>query len=328
MLHETTFTVSENAAQFDALVVEAPRQKRVHMATDGFVPGRAESAGRLHDAVARFNGRVLATVGWEEAIDRLEATAAAPLLLLDARGVSETLVATTLYRLDGIASGRGLPVVAGISRDQIDLAGAGLASARAILLCDPQPLDWTLAVAAWRAEHGAVLHDRVAESEAARLARLNDEVARIADILARMSRNDAATPCGAVSEMPQRFGERPQAMIAIDPAAIRQVIRSRRLREKYFGKGLFEDPAWDMMLDLFAAHLERAQVSVSSLCIAAAVAPTTALRWISKMTDAGLFERQPDPFDRRRAFMALSKKARDGMLAYVGTARSLGLPIA
>ena len=59
-----------------------------------------------------------------------------------------------------------------------------------------------------------------------------------------------------------------------------------------------------MLLDLYAAELEGAQVSVSSLCIAAAVAPTTALRWIGRMTEAGLFVRQPDPFDRRRAFLA------------------------
>lgn len=68
-----------------------------------------------------------------------------------------------------------------------------------------------------------------------------------------------------------------------------------------------------MLLDLYAAHLEGTQVSVSSLCIAAAVAPTTALRWIGKMTEAGLFTRQPDPVDRRRAFMVLTERALEGM---------------
>nr|WP_277924321.1 winged helix DNA-binding protein [Sphingomonas sp. CROZ-RG-20F-R02-07] len=71
-----------------------------------------------------------------------------------------------------------------------------------------------------------------------------------------------------------------------------------------------------MLLDLFAAELERAKVSVSSLCIAAAVAPTTALRWIARLTEAGLFERRPDPADRRRAFMALTPRASDGMRRY------------
>ncbi len=50
---------------------------------------------------------------------------------------------------------------------------------------------------------------------------------------------------------------------------VREVIRARRLRDQFFERGLFEDPAWDMLLDLFAAELEQTQVSVSSLCIAA-----------------------------------------------------------
>ena len=102
----------------------------------------------------------------------------------------------------------------------------------------------------------------------------------------------------------------------------------RRLRDRFFASGLFEDPAWDMLLDLFAAELEGSAVSVSSLCIAAAVAPTTALRWIARLTDAGLLERRPDPFDKRRVFMALSEAARQGMRGYCRAVREAGLAIA
>ena len=86
-----------------------------------------------------------------------------------------------------------------------------------------------------------------------------------------------------------------------------------------------EDPAWDMLLDLFAAELEGAEVSVSSLCIAAAVAPTTALRWVGRLTDAGLFERRPDPQDRRRAFMGLSARGSAAMGAYFRALRRAAL---
>lgn len=65
------------------------------------------------------------------------------------------------------------------------------------------------------------------------------------------------------------------------------------------------------------AELERTRVSVSSLCIAAAVAPTTALRWIAKLTESGLLIRHPDPTDRRRAFIALSAKTSDAMRRYM-----------
>lgn len=54
-------------------------------------------------------------------------------------------------------------------------------------------------------------------------------------------------------------------------------------------------------------------MSVSSLCIAAAVPATTALRWIKTMTDAGLFLLEADPDDGRRIFIALAEGAFEAM---------------
>ncbi|TPG48283.1 hypothetical protein [Sphingomonas glacialis] len=125
----------------------------------------------------------------------------------------------------------------------------------------------------------------VRETEAVRLRRLHEEVARIAETLARLTRDDAGPHAEqsfarSVEEPTMSYRAPPPDTRAFEiaPRDIRQAIRARRLRDQHFGGGLFEDPAWDMLLDLFAAELERAQVSVSSLCIAAAVAPTTALR--------------------------------------------------
>ncbi len=87
---------------------------------------------------------------------------------------------------------------------------------------------------------------------------------------------------------------------------VRAHIRSRRLREKFFEPGLFADPVWDILLDLSAARLEQKSVSVSSLCIAASVPTTTALRTIKQMVDSGLLVRRSDPSDARRTFIELS----------------------
>lgn len=95
-----------------------------------------------------------------------------------------------------------------------------------------------------------------------------------------------------------------------------QLLRERRLREQFLPANLFHDPAWDMLLDLYEAHYRRMNVGVSSLCIAACVPATTALRWITTMADAGLFERSCDPNDARRIFVALSESARLAMDAY------------
>jgi hypothetical protein len=101
-----------------------------------------------------------------------------------------------------------------------------------------------------------------------------------------------------------------------DPRLVRQIIRQRQLRARFFDGDLFGDPAWDMLLDLTAARAEHTRVSVTSLCIASGVPPTTALRWIAQMTEAGLLERIEDEIDKRRAFITLTDKAADAMARY------------
>ena len=97
---------------------------------------------------------------------------------------------------------------------------------------------------------------------------------------------------------------------------VRQVIRARRLRSRFFDEDLFADPAWDMLLDLLQAEIAQLRVPVSSLCIAAAVPATTALRWLKTMTDQGMFLRRADPHDGRRIFVELSPEASGAMRRY------------
>lgn len=101
-----------------------------------------------------------------------------------------------------------------------------------------------------------------------------------------------------------------------DPRLVRRIVRDRQRRAKFFEGDLFADPAWDMLLDLTAARAEHARVSVTSLCIASGVPPTTALRWIGHMTEVGLLQRLEDETDRRRAFIALTDKASDAMARF------------
>jgi hypothetical protein len=217
----------------------------------------------------------------------------------------------------------------------------GLSDGVAANLCGPGVLvGWgrarteTVAALSLAEVAGARLHESLREAESERLRRLNEEVARIAQTLARLTAREEAAPS---AERPDMLGDRRTGYAAepagrparpVDPREVRRAIRSRRLREQFFAASLIEDPGWDMLLDLFAAELEDRGVSVSSLCIAAAVAPTTALRWIAKMTESGLFERRPDPFDRRRAFMMLTEPARQAMHRYCQAAHEAGLAIA
>ena len=91
---------------------------------------------------------------------------------------------------------------------------------------------------------------------------------------------------------------------------------------RFFEPSLFADPAWDILLDLTAARAEGRRVSVTSLCIASGVPPTTALRWIGQMVDQGLLQREEDRIDRRRAFIALSDTGVEAMARYFDAAGS------
>lgn len=99
---------------------------------------------------------------------------------------------------------------------------------------------------------------------------------------------------------------------------IQKTISARRARNKNFPRGLFGEPAWDMMLELFESGLCQRRTTVSSLCKASQVPPTTALRWIKTLTDKDIFVRRADPLDRRRVFVELSDKTTYGMRTYFG----------
>jgi hypothetical protein len=99
-------------------------------------------------------------------------------------------------------------------------------------------------------------------------------------------------------------------------ALARRYLRHRRERERLL-PDLFADPAWDILLDLFAASIERRPVSISSACVAAAVSPTTALRWIGTLEARGLVLRVADTADRRRTHLRLAESAEAAIIRWL-----------
>ena len=109
-------------------------------------------------------------------------------------------------------------------------------------------------------------------------------------------------------------------------AEVRAILAERRTREAILGDELFADPAWDMLLELYASHLGRHIVSTSELVAASAVPATTALRWIEKLDSVGLARRIADPGDRRRVLVELSDEGLAKMRSYFATVRSGSSP--
>jgi DNA-binding MarR family transcriptional regulator len=101
-----------------------------------------------------------------------------------------------------------------------------------------------------------------------------------------------------------------------DVLSIKSAIQARAARARHFRADLFADPAWDMLLELYAAALTQRKLTVSRLGERSGVPMTTALRWISTLEKDGLIERSHDRLDGRRVFLTLSDKGERAMSAY------------
>lgn len=106
------------------------------------------------------------------------------------------------------------------------------------------------------------------------------------------------------------------------PAALQLVKRLygiRRLRDQVFGgtAEVFRDPAWDLMLDLFAARLEGRRTSISSAALVACIPQTTAIRLVDHLVARGMLRRIPDEHDGRRCFLELTPDAEERMCSFL-----------
>jgi DNA-binding MarR family transcriptional regulator len=251
-------------------------------------------------------------VSIEQAPARIDLQPAASAIWLELDEDHGPLLDQLVMQLESEARSGRCPGVISAPFDMIDRLDARLSEPAIELLIDPGPADRAVALARlanWNKAKNAAVNDDVArDSGDARLRQLSDEISRIAATLARLSTGPGTTPV----EKPEPAGDSPPVSLE----TIRQVIRARRLRARYFDEELFADPAWDMLLDLLQAEIAQHRVPVSSLCIAAAVPATTALRWIKSMTDAGLFNRRADPHDGRRVFVELAPQASEALRRY------------
>jgi hypothetical protein len=327
----STYGTAQGASASPWIADPRPTALIIAAASDGAaLAALAEAAG------ARLLGQVTA----DEAHARLDAIAEVDLILVHATAPC-SVFHTLLPRLDHIAADGDAAVIVSADMACIDLAFAALGGNAAQLLCDPAPLDLAgaVALALQARETGPQFWDIGRESEAARLQRLSEEVGRLArtlDSLTRNGRLHGATPePGAdaprvLDRASEYIGEAAPSAAMSGPKTdgpratqMRDLLRVRRQRDQYLPGDLFADPAWDMMLDLMAARLAGERVSVSSLCIAAAVPPTTALRWIRQLTERGFFLRQADPADGRRIFIALSDEAAAAVSRWFAASRRI-----
>jgi len=102
-------------------------------------------------------------------------------------------------------------------------------------------------------------------------------------------------------------GRGPKDTLERKREALNDLKSMRRLRSKYFPSDLFSDPCWEMLLDLYDAHLSEVEVTVTSLGAASGVPQTTALRRMDVLQGHGLIARAEDKNDQRRTIIRLTE---------------------
>jgi DNA-binding MarR family transcriptional regulator len=255
--------------------------------------------------------RIGDTVTLDYALNRIEQQIAASAIWLELdRDGGASMDEVLDYLSRNVMDGRFVAVVSSTA-ELIDPISARIDDGTIELIVDADEAERTAALAIATAHMGMEqrLSDVASDQSAARLRQLSEEVSRIAASLARLSSGPGAV-APIIDSAPR--ADAPE----ISAETVRTVIRARRLRARYFSEELFADPAWDMLLDLLQAEIAHLRVPVSSLCIAAAVPATTALRWLKTMVSEGLFIRRADPHDGRRVFVELAPDTSDALRRY------------
>jgi hypothetical protein len=300
---------------------------------------RAHLQGEMRDDAAAAGFRIAACAGLAALGEGADAQPLGDLVLVDCP-VPDAAQLASLARLDLRVAHTGAQLIVSTSVEGLDAVFGCLDQSQPQILVEPTRADRVIALGRALARVPRLRVRELSEEDRMVLLRLTEQVGQIAQRLERLETPLRALEAGDGEglfrfESPKRrfaFAEEDPGDRLVrtarpplpDPRLVRRIVRQRQLRARFFDGDLFGDPAWDMLLDLTAARAEHSRVSVTSLCIASGVPPTTALRWIAQMTEAGLFQRVEDETDRRRAFIALTDRAADAMARYFAELGSPG----
>lgn|GEM_PF-830972 len=98
-----------------------------------------------------------------------------------------------------------------------------------------------------------------------------------------------------------------------------KIYNDRRKRAEHLPAILLGEPGWDILLDLYIAEKRNRLVTVGDACLASNAPHTTAQRVLRTLEDSALIKRSPDVSDKRRIYVALTRKAEHAVTSYLKT---------
>lgn len=121
-------------------------------------------------------------------------------------------------------------------------------------------------------------------------------------------------PLGAAGADPDRAGAKPKRHGGTGlPALARKLYEFGHRRSRFLPPWLFGEPAWYILLDLYASEAEGRAISVTSASVASGAPSTTGLRVVRVLEDRGLVCKGRTGSDRRRSDVQLTSAGRDAI---------------
>jgi DNA-binding MarR family transcriptional regulator len=96
----------------------------------------------------------------------------------------------------------------------------------------------------------------------------------------------------------------------------REEFENRRRRSRIFGRDMFGEPAWDMLLVLYIQDAAGPRETVGRLIKYSGTSASSAKRWIAFLSERGFVKRVSHPTDARTWFVELTDKGRQSVSVF------------
>lgn len=141
----------------------------------------------------------------------------------------------------------------------------------------------------------------------------NRDVADAKRLLALLINEEVGSADASSREADVRHGELRKSELA---TRAREFLAHRQNRSRWFGKAMFSEPAWDILLLLYIDRGGQRH-TITSVSEAAQVSKSTAIRWVGYLAHHQLIRRDPHPIDKRMSFLELTEKAVGALELYL-----------
>jgi hypothetical protein len=140
----------------------------------------------------------------------------------------------------------------------------------------------------------------------------------VAELYATLARLIEAKPeASALSENPFNQDRRPTELSTWLTA--RELLHQRRQRRRFFSTSMFGEPAWEMLLELFAQTPADKGMTVGRLISSADVPVSVGKRWIEYLERERMVFRDPDDSDDLETAIDLTREAEAKLASYIET---------